>query len=624
MSKTVKEKKGKRFSKAEFDKIAEFIVDTHRTRKEKRRIREKHWSEIDRQLRLEPDVKSKLTANGQPIAHKTWFPELELPNQSTALEVLTSDIAGMMFPDVGEWFSTKANVSRQFLEEFEAGAAFIVNDELDPPGLITQDNVDDYVQGYMIHGLRQFEHRKTWDLIATDVIKYGNGVGRARTARKPVFLHHAKGTTNNSVRIPLLAPVSIKDTYLDDMEDAMMADGTVLGPAVIFHQFKVLEDVILAAKKGGTDPDREDGGWIPDAIKGLDGDKNGRIEYLEFEGDLIVPVSSGESSFIPNAIVTVIIGSEGKGNKVKTALRVIRFRFRKLPYSSYLNVPYQLEHIGDPYSTSPLMKGMNIQKAASEGLNRFMQAAILNTEPPVQYERDDQFFQSQGGPLIHPGAQMATQGEVKVLQIGDVSALQAGYLALLAQYADVTGINAPRLGAQTVSHTTAFAKDQEIQRGQIRTVDYARSTIHGPMTRWMYMFYEMSREALGNRTETVYIEKYSGFVNVTKKHLPKDVFMQVFGAGGPQASAAEKQGRQQALLAAVQLNQLAVQAGLAQPLNYDAITRQLLKDGGISDVDIFAPGGATQGPEVQGPVEGDQNLNTGPASIQGLTQGILG
>lgn len=617
MPKRVKEKKGKTFSAAEHKKIAEFVVDTQRKRAKKRKDREKAWKEIDRQLEMRPEVLSKKTSNGQPVPHKTWFPEIELPSQSTTLEIITSDIARMMFPDVGPWFKTKADIDRRFLDDFVANSSFVVNDELDPPNVITQDNVDEYIQGWILHGLRQFEHRRTWDLINTDVVKYGNGIGKARIAKKPIFLHQSKGTTSNTARIPILAPVSIKDLFLDDMEDAMMADGTVLGPAQIFHQFKRLEDVILAAKKGGRDPNDEDGGWMPESFGDLEADKEGNIEYFEYEGDLVVPSSQSESFFIPNAIATVAVGNVGKD----IALRLIRFRFRKTSFSSYINVPYQLENVGDPYSTSPLMKGRPIQQAATEALNRFMQASILNTEPPIAYSRDDQYFRSKGGPQIYPGAQMASEGEITVLNIGDVGALQAGYLGLLGQYADVTGINAPRLGAQTVSHTTAFAKDQEIQRGQVRTVDYVRSLIHGPMTRWMHMFYEMSRDALGSRTEKIYIEKYGGFVNVSKKQLPEKVFMEVFGASGPAEDAAGQQQKIQALLQAVQLNQLAVQQGLAEPLNYDAITRDLLKQGGISDVDAFLPSEPQGGPTVPGGAQGAQGSNALPAIIQGLQGG---
>ena len=619
----VKEKKGKKFTRKEHEKIAEFVIDEQRRRKAKRKDREKKWAEIDRQLRMEPDVKSKRN-KGKVIAHKAWMPELEIPNQSTALEVITADALRMMFPDQGDWFNLHANAPRELLELFSDNVDFVINDELEVVGgRITQDNMNNYTAGFIKHGLRQFDHRNTWDLINTDAIKYGNGIGKARIAKKPVFIHNAKGTTDNTVKIPILAPVSIKDVLLDDMENAMMADGTVLGPAQIFHQFKRLEDVLLAAKKGSNNPDDDDGGWMPDVVANLEADKNGNIEYIEYEGDMIVPISGGKSEFLPGIIATVAIG---KITKKTSSTGLIRLRFRKSSYSSYINVPYQLENINDPYATSPLMKGLPIQKAASEALNRSMQAAILSTEPPIRYSKDDVSLVAMGGPRVYPGAAWASEEGIDVIDIGNPGELLGIYGALLSQHSDVVGVNAPRLGAQTVSHTTAFAKDAELERGTVRTVDYVRMTTHGPMTRWMYMFYDMQREVLGDRTEEIFIEKYNGFVQVRKELLPKEVFLKVTGSSGPAEGAAKDQRQQQALLTAIQVNQLAVQQGISEPLNYDAITEKLLTQGGITDVDIFGvPSGGTEGPPtLPGADGGNQDLGTGPAAVQGITQALGG
>jgi hypothetical protein len=606
------DKSGKlKFSQEDFKDIAEFIIDEHRTRKSKRKYREKVWKEIDRQLRMEPEVKYKKDSNGNRIKSKTWMPEMELPNQSQALEVLSADALRMMFPDSGDWFCAKALADRKFLEKFRDGSDLIVNDDVDTPSVITQENVDDYVQGWVEHGLRQFDHRRTWDLINTEVFKYGDGVGRARIAKKPSFLPVAQGTADNTRNIPILAPVSIKNVYLDESSYSLMADGLVLGPATIFHQIKNVNDIKLAAQKGSKDPKDENGGWMPDLVNDLEGDKNDNIEYLEYEGDLVVSKSSG-SIYIPNVIATVVIGKNGDS----ADQRLIRFRFKKFSYSSYIHVPYQTEHVADPYSTSPLMKGEPIQRAGSECLNRFMQAAILNTEPIVQYSRDDQLFSANGGPLVVPGAQWETEGLITVHKIGDPAAIQNGYLALLSQYSDVTGINAPRLGAQTVSHTTAYAKDQEIERGQSRTVDYVRATLHGPMTQWMNMFYEMSVSSVEG-TEQVYMDKYGSFMNVSKEFLPEKVHFEVYGSSGPQDTIQKMQQKMQALMGAIQVNQISVQMG-GTPLNLDAIQKELLKQGGIQDVDAFMANGNAANAAMGGANQLPPNPSAETVALQGL------
>jgi hypothetical protein len=304
----------------------------------------------------------------------------------------------------------------------------------------------------------------------------------------------------------------------------------------------------------------------------------------------------------------------------KGVAKLVRIRFRKTAMSSYIAVPYHQESVDCVYATSPLMKGLPLQKCASEAMNRFMQAAILNTEPVIKYSRDDQYFKAKGGPTVHPGAQWPTDGDIEIMQIGNPTALQNAYAALQSQYSDVTGINAARLGSQTVSHTTAYAKDQEIERGTVRTVDYARSVTHGPMTRWLNMCYDLSRNQIGDDVEQVYMDSYGSFVNVTKETLPEKVFIEVYGSSGPNDNVQKQQKRLSALLTAVQLNNVAVQMGLAQPLNYDNMTKELLKNAGITDVDAFTtvPQGATGGPAMGASGRGNLLGNSLPIALQGL------
>lgn len=614
--------KARQFSEADFDKVAEYIVEEHRRRKKNRKDNEKAWKEIDRQLRMEPEVKYKRNPDGSPISHKAWMPEIELPNQAEALEILCADALRMLFPDSGDFYRIKADAPDQFLAMFKDSTALVVNSEVDPPSMVTQTNVDDYARGWLNHILRQFDHRKSWDLINADSFKYGNGVGRVRMAKKPVFVHQVTGTFDKTAEIPIIAPVSIKNTFLDENEFSYMASGAVMGPAVIFHQHKKLADVQVDMKSGNSDAEDEiSGGWIKDSMKGVEADKNGCIELLEFEGDLVIPEAGEfESTYVPGVICTVVIGKDGS----KGVAKLVRLRFRKLATSSYIAVPYHQESIDNVYATSPLMKGLPIQRCASEAMNRFMQSAILNTEPVIKYSRDDQYFKAKGGPKVFPGATWATDGDVEVMQIGNPVALQAAYTALQAQYADVTGINAARLGSQTVSHTTAYAKDQEIERGTVRTVDYSRSIIHGPMTRWLNMCYELSRKSLGDKTEQVYMDSYGAFLNVSQQMLPEKVFIEVYGSSGPSDSAAKQQKRTAALLTVVQLNNVAVQMGLAQPLNYDAMQRELLKEAGITDVDIFTsvPQGNPANPGMAGIGGGGQASNALPIALQGL-QGVI-
>ena len=73
----VTEKTGKRFDSRDFSLIAEAIVEEYnrRQRDPVRVSNEKHWKEIDRQLRMDPDISSKRLANGEIDAGKRWMAE---------------------------------------------------------------------------------------------------------------------------------------------------------------------------------------------------------------------------------------------------------------------------------------------------------------------------------------------------------------------------------------------------------------------------------------------------------------------------------------------------------------------------------------------------------------------
>lgn len=557
----VKSKKDSNLSADDFKKIAEFICDTYKTRKNKRADRERLWKEVDRQIALQPMVPYKKGAGGKPIDSKRWMPELELPNQAQALEILTADALRMTFPDTGPWFAVHADI--QSVQQQDS--------EVDISVLLT-DSINQIVESTQLHFLRMFDYRAVWNAIYGEGFKYGNGVGR------PKYVETFQGT------FPCLAPVSIKNTYLDDNETALLAHGVKLKPGTIFEKRMKLADLVIAAKKGSRNIEDANGGWMPDMIGNLEADKKGLVQLLEFEGDLIVPISGSRTEVIENAVATAVIGK--KGSKAEHTL--VRLRIMKNDNEGVLNIPYHIEDINSPYGTSPLMKGCPIQKAASEALNRTMGAAILNTEPPINIPRDDAFYGTDDF-NVQPGAKWKASKKVETVEIGDPTSLFAVYSNLNSQYADVTGIHAPRMGQETKSHTTAFAKDQEIDRGQARTVDFVRSTAHGPLTQWIRTHYEMCRNIV--EEERIWLTRRAEFITISKDTLPSKVHHEVFGSAGPQESLARAQMKREALMTAIQVNQLGVQNGTSQPLNMRAIEKYLIQEAGMNESDVFTGNG---------------------------------
>lgn len=599
----------KKLSKADWVSVADYICQEYTDRKTRRKDKEKQWSEVDRQIRMEPDLAFKKLSNGKIDNKKLWMSEMELPLQAQTLEVLTADARRMMFPGNGAWFESNAALTDEYLGRADFGA-IIAGDENEVPSKLNQDNANKLVQGYLTNFHRQYDFRGNVDQINAESFKYGIGVGRARMAQKTSFIQNASGVVKEDKKIPVLFPRSIKNTYLDDSHHKMLNEGHIVGESVIDESWHVLDDLRMAAKKGSKEPTDMDGGWMAAHLKGVEPDKDGRVHVLEYEGDLLIPQKTSRAIFIAGVIVTVVNGGENK--------RVVRFRERQFPFGSNILFPYHREECGDPYATGPLMKGRPIQIAATNALNRMLDAAALQNAPPAQYSRDDQAFAQTGGPEIHPFAKWGTLDPVNFPIIGNPGPMLQAYLALVQQYADMTGVNAPRLGQKTSSHTTAFAKDVENQRGVARTVDYVSSTGSGPLTQWLYMEYAMAMKSFKGK-QSFYIDSYRGYVDIEKKHLPDTVTFEWFGSAGPAEEQAREQKKLQSGQLAISLDQFAIQQGKQPTISLPDMIQEVLTQGGWTDTDAITNseaslGGVEGAPAVGGPLEGNPD-----AAIEALS-----
>lgn len=573
-----------RFDKRDFRIIADWVMDEWKRRKNKRKDLERQCKDIDRQVKMEPDISFKLNADGSPDPLKKWMPEMELPLQAQTLEVLTADARRMLEPDSGPWFAAHAALTDEYLERVDF-QSLVAGDQNEIPSKIGQDNADKLVQGTLSHWQRQYDFWGNIDSINVEAFKYGEGIARVRLVTKEIMKETARGIVSEKEQFPVLIPRSFWNTYLDDREFTLMNEGFYIGPTVMFEVVQHIDDLKRAANKGSNDPNKENGGWLPKNLHGLEGDKNGEVRLIEVEGDIVVSRKTVDSIYLPNVIMTIAVGSKEKKDNVG---EVVRARFRKYPSSTYLRFPYHAEDMKTPYSTSPLMKGRPIQMSAVEALTRFLMCAALNTEPPIGYDKDDMAFASTGGPRIYPGAQWGTAGEVNVHQFGDPKTMLIAFQEFVRQYYDVTGVNQPRLGAQTLSHTTAFAKNAELNRGVVRTVDYTKSTLRGPLTKYLDMAFTMGKDVM--KPSTIFIDSYGGFVDMRKEFLPDLCVFDAHGAGGPQEEMVKMQRRVQSLQMAIQMDQLGLQVGKPPKVDIDAAIESVLRDGGWTDIDVITIG----------------------------------
>lgn len=598
-----------RVTKTDFEKLGEYVRTEYTRRKQLRdKLGLTHaWREIDRQVQMRPDLAYKLLPDGRKDDTKAWMPEIELPLQAQTLEVLTADARRLLFPDGGDWFSCSALASDALLEKLES-QSLIAGDDTDVPSKITQDNVDKLVAGLMAHWHRQYDFEGHVDRIDAEAFRYGTGVFRVRRVKKSLVTDQQGNVYKADMMLPVLLPRSIKNVYPDDRAFIVMNEGEIAAPLVLECHKKSLLDLKAAAAKGSRDPYNDQGGWMPAGLQGLEADKDGCVETIEAEGDFIIERKTREPLVLHNCCIEVAVGAANKAGV---------YRLRWVDEPSYVFVPYHLEDASSAYSTSPLMKGWPIQVAAVDALCRLAIAGAMNAQPPMEYDRTDTLLAAEGGPKVFPGAVIGTVGKLNPLVFGNPGALSGVYTQLLMQYSDVTGVNAPRLGAQTVSHTTAYSKQVEIARGEVRTVDYVKALLRGPLTAYLGIAYRMGRAAMKG-VQKFYVESYGGYVdNLTKELLPEDVTWKAIGAAGPQEEAQKRANKLASLQLAIQIDQAAAQEGIDTGLDLNSAIYSVLRDGGWTDVDSIIKQQPAGEPAGQ-PVPGADAASAGMAAAGGL------
>lgn len=602
--------------------VAAYIADEATRRQSARRKSglEAQWDEIDRQVKMKYDP-PWIDERGRRTAPGTeWLPQLEVPWQAETLELLTTDLDRMVFPATGNHFEVEADDPEKVLEAIERGA--FRTDQV--PGAANVDLVNMIVEAVHEHYQRRTAQRGQWRRMWMNAFKYGTMVGRQRLGRFAPFQWDDAWDGDPDQPIPLLTYMPVRNVLLDADAFSAMRMGEAVAPGQIYSYGARLTDLRAAAKLGSSDPTRFDGGWIPEGLRGIEGKTaNGDVELLEFEGDLVCERSTADAPiWLQNAIVTAVKGTDGQG---KSKSGIIRLRLLNKTARSYLYSPYFVDSddIEGVYGTCPLMKGRPIQKTASETLNRFMQSAILNTEPPIGYDPTDPILQGRGGPRIEPRALWPSSLPLTIHQIGDPAALIQAFAAIKVEYNDVTGTQAPRLGQQTKSHQTAFAIDTELVRGLSRTVSFGQWITGELIPRQLHLEYRLIRENMPADGLRVYVRKLRRWFTVTKAMLPERVSYSVAGAADPLVEQQKVQQKMQALQMLVAADQAEKSVTPdSQPINWKAIKADILREGGFNDVDrILQPAGPTLR-DFAGAAAGLPAESAGDAGVPGSPEAV--
>ncbi len=590
----------RRILQRDWDQAASYIMEELNRRKRERHHLELLWGEVDRQIAVKVRPKDE--------AAPKWTPNLPLPWQAEALELLVADGRRLLFPDDRNFFRAQASVTVENLPKLDF-QSFIEGADIDPGarGIDARgpfEFASDLVEGVLSYFHGQYDLKGAWDQFNAQNFRYGTAAACMRVVDDDSFHGDLVGVYRKRKRYIAFVPQDMWETYLDDAPSLAMNEGIVMAPGHIRERFMLLADALLAAKKGGSDPEKMSGGWMPKVLEGMEPlrEPAGHVRVIDWTGDIIIPRASGPDIYLPNVILTVAVGAGQP--------RVCRYRENPFPFNPYIVGNYQKDNPCSVYGTSPLIKGAPIHEGGVMLYNSMLTAAALNALPPVRTDPSDHFLEAQGGALLEPGAQWPALSKPEPVETGNVEALTRSWLITQAQYADVTGITAPRLGAQTKSHQTAFAVDAEQTRGLTRTINYIRGVMSDPMVRFLYMEYAWARK--NNTAMHVFLPEYNAWVDVKGSQLPADVQIEVTGSGGPLDERERLARKMQAIQGFMQIEPLARQAG-GTPGNIDAIRREILREGGIVDTEAYFSaqnpvGGAAgllarpgAGPEVSGP-----------------------
>lgn len=573
------EKKARTFSEKEWAAVAEHILAVFKRRKADRADVEGKWAEADRQLAMLPEKPGP----NDPA----WMPQTELPWQSQAHETLVADCRRLIFPSDRQFFSAKAALTSADDMKRLNFAGFTANEDFIPTAKAIKAGGEqafaDRLPVAMLQKYHQhYDFRAAVDGLNAEAIAHGNFVGHIKWVTDDATNEDFSGPRPK--KYPALIPCSMWNTYLDDSPAKMFAEGIHVGPGIIRVYQMRLADLKLAVKRGTQDVTDMLGGWRRKSLAKVEesiGDANKEhVRITRFDGDLVVPMASGKEIFLPNVIVDVC--DQGPV--------VVRYRERDLPFSPYIVGHYHRDDVRSPYSSSPMIKGVPIQKAAVHAMKFWMVCAALHAAPPVRYNPYDPHYSANGGPDLTPFAKWAANTNPDPVEMGDPTTIMAGYTEFRRQYEEETGVTGARLGQQTKSHQTAFAIDQEVTRGMTRTVDYVSASLHGALRTFLYMEYEMAKEG---GEETVYLPEYGGFVTASGKNLPSVVEFDIAGSGTPIDERERRNNQLAALQALIATAPAAQQSGVQ--VNVPAAVEDILRLGGIFDTKRYFPGPGTEG-----------------------------
>lgn len=554
--------RAKRIQEKDIETMELFIGKelSRRCESEHRKSAERRWREVDRQVRMEPLM--RLDRNQQPIKEDEWRAAVEVGELSKALEIVSSDVRRLIFPNDRTWFEAHSKLDAGKNED----------GTIKQPDAKTQTITDNALRSMMVQQQKDIGLKDRHELSVKEALMHGSYVTEVKYEQRLLVDggHSIKATS-----VPTWVPHSMWNCYPDPSPSVIVGDLFYQGSMIILsymprYKLEQLTGDGWMTKRYKKVPKnhRYDAAGRTSTESGDGGDRQvdtDEIELVTYYGDINIERSE-DDLFFPNSKACFANGI------------LVYFSPSELPYLPIIFRGYEKQDVRDPYFVSPLMKLEPMQKTASIMLNRFIDLVELKVDPPIIYNGNDPAFVRDGGPRIFPGAKTASKsnGDIKMIETGEPAAALAGFKEAMNIIQQGLGVDAVRSGTTSPAGRTAFEINKVSQSAEVRTLDFIDKLEPG-LESYLYMQHDLNRKYLKNYSYYNDDLDAPDYLTATKNELPKFAKFTVVGS---KSTLGEDQrvSRTSQVTAFLLGNPLT-----AELVNIDEVAKTMYQDAGIQN-----------------------------------------
>lgn len=497
--------KKRKIRKTDWQSVEDFLKKELASRKASsfRKAKERIWTEVDRQIAMQP---MKKYLPGGKEAPPSWESAFELGELSKASEVITADVMRLMFPQSRTWLET--HVKPPMTVDPKTGKPAVAVDEK------RQKKADGALRSLMVQQHLDFGLEAAVELSVKESLHHGGFVATVEwETQNKVY----DGQGLETLAAPVWKPHSMWNCF-PDMSPSIIPGAIFYPGSMLITSYMPRPRVLQLAGDGYMNISEQKITKKKNTNKGVETED---VELVTYLGDLNIDREDG-NIYLPNSKCITANGT------------IIYYRANPLPFPEVIYAGYERQDVRDPYFTSPIEKNSPMQKLATVLANTYIDMCRLHAQPPVVYDGNDPYMVQNGGLNMWPGGQTASKGSNKFQQIviGDPAAALNGLQLALMKLEEGTSVNAIRSGARQSDRKTATEVQKTSQGAEVRTVDFVGKIEQQALRPFLYMQHELNLKKLDRYSFYCQEKGLPDFLTMSKAELPKIVHFEVVGSKG--------------------------------------------------------------------------------------------